>query len=78
MVPANNAVVLYKDVTYEERVSVPEGVYGRQPLVDNRLKISDGSTAKGDDVYVLANKSNGVGFYHWGSDNSISAGKVYL
>ena len=78
IVPANNAVLLYKDVCSVERISIPESDSGRQPLKDNLLRISDGTSAKGSNVYVLANKSNGVGFYHWGSENSISAGKVYL
>lgn len=41
----------------------------------NLLKISDATTGNG--VYVLANKSNGVGFYRW-AGGSLGAGRVYL
>ena len=78
MVPANTAVLLYKDVISLETVNVPEGSYGWQPLEENLLRISDGINAKGESVFVLAKKTNGVGFYHWGSDNSLSKGKVFL
>ena len=46
----------------------------------NYLKVSDG-TIVGDDtnIYVLANKSQGVGFYLWDSTAAaIPSGKVYL
>ena len=41
----------------------------------NCLKVSDG-TAK-DGIYVLANGSQGVGFYKWAGE-ALSKGKVYL
>lgn len=41
----------------------------------NLLQISTNSTGNG--VYVLANKSNGVGFYKW-TGGSLGAGRVYL
>lgn len=41
----------------------------------NLLEISDNTT--GDGVYVLANKSNGVGFYQW-NGGLLGAGRVYL
>lgn len=41
----------------------------------NLLKISDDTT--GDGAFVLANKSNGVGFYKW-SGGLLGAGRVYL
>ncbi len=46
----------------------------------NLLNVSDG-TVKGDDtnIYVLANKTQGVGFYLWDKTAAaIPAGKVYL
>ena len=41
----------------------------------NLLKISDNETGNG--VYVLANKSKGVGFYKW-TGGLLGAGRVYL
>ena len=41
----------------------------------NQLRISDENTGNG--VYVLANKTNGVGFYKW-NGGSLGAGRVYL
>ena len=78
VVPARTPVLLYKDVNSEESVLVPEGSYNTQPLEDNQLKVSDGLSAYGENVYVLAKKTHGVGFYHWGPDNSLSKDKVYL
>ena len=78
VVPANTAVLLYKDVDNDATLSVPDTSVRKTTLADNQLLVSDGVTAKGDEIYVLANQSNGVGFYHWASENSLSAGKVYL
>lgn len=78
IVPANNGVLLYKDISSEETITIPEGPYGRLTLEENLLRISDGVSAKGANVYVLAKQVEGVGFYHWGSDNSLTKGKVYL
>lgn len=78
VVPANTAVLLYKDVNSETKVSIPESSNKKETLADNQLRISDGVSAMGPEVYVLANRSNGVGFYHWASDKSLSAGRVYL
>ena len=45
----------------------------------NNLKVSNGTSAKGDDVYVLAKPAGkSVGFYKWASATSLSAGKIYL
>ena len=41
----------------------------------NLLQVSTATTGNG--VYVLANKSNGVGFYKW-AGGSLGAGRVYL
>ena len=43
----------------------------------NRLLVSDGSITADDGVYVLANKTSGVGFYKW-AGGTLSAGRVYL
>lgn len=78
MVPASTPVLLYKEVAVEESVAVPEGSYNSLPIDDNQLKVSDGTSALGANVYVLANKSAGIGFYHWAADHSLTAGRVYL
>ena len=45
----------------------------------NNLKVSNGTSAKGDDIYVLAKPAGkSVGFYKWASASSLSAGKIYL
>jgi hypothetical protein len=77
LVPANTAVVLYKDVDEKTTVEAYE-VGDVEELTNNGLKISDGATAVGNGIYVLSNKSHGVGFYHWASDQSLSVGKVYI
>ncbi len=77
LVPANTAVVLHKDVDEKTTVEAYE-VGDVKALTNNGLEISDGATAVGDGIYVLSNKSHGVGFYHWASDQSLSAGKVYI
>lgn len=51
---------------------------GAVDLSDNKLLISDGTSAVGDDIFVLAKRSGKVGFYRWISPSSLSAGKVYL
>lgn len=77
LVPANTAVVLHKDVDEKTTVEAYE-VGDVEELTNNGLKISDGATAVGNGIYVLSNKSHGVGFYHWASDQSLSDGKVYI
>ena len=44
-------------------------------VTGNKLLVSDGTVS--DNILVLANKSNGVGFYTWAGGN-LPAGKVYL
>ena len=74
-VPANNAVVLkategkYALPFVESAAAIEEGT--------NDLQVSDG-TVKGDDIYVLANKANGVGFYKLAATDAVPAGKAYL
>ena len=74
-VPAKTAVVLKgAEGTYEGAV-----IASAEELGANDLHISDGETATSDqNIYVLANKSNGVGFYKWVGTSSLSAGKIYL
>ena len=74
-VPANTPVVLWKDGGATINVPI---ISSAEAVGDNDLEVSDGTNATGDDIYVLANKSKGVGFYPWTSASSLSAGKVFL
>ena len=77
-VPANTPVVLYKEDADGTAINVPV-IASAAAVGDNDLHVSDG-TAANDNMYVLANKSNGVGFYLWDNSNSnaIPEGKIYL
>lgn len=46
----------------------------------NKLRVSDGTAMNTDqyDVYALANKEKGVGFYKLGDDVTVPAGKCYI
>ncbi len=74
-VPANTPVVL-KGAAGSYAGTV---ISSADDLGANDLHISDGATATSDqNIYVLANKTNGVGFYKWAGTGSLSAGKIYL
>lgn len=77
-VPANTPVILYKEgLTETTTFNVPV-VATAEAVGNNDLLVSDGTTAVGDDIYVLANKNDKVGFYRWIGESSLSAGKIYL
>ena len=76
-VPANTPVVVYKDVAATTTFAVPVTTADIAAVSENDLCVSDGTNAVGDNVYVLGN-TDGIGFYKWTSNNSLSAGKVYL
>jgi len=79
-VPANTPVVLYQDVESKTTTNIPLAT-STDDATDNQLQVSDGSTAISDEtttIYVLANKSAGVGFYKWAGASSLSEGRVYL
>jgi len=78
-VPANTPVVLYKEgLSTTTTFDVPVAASADAFEGTNDLHVSDGTTAVGNGIYVLANKTNGVGFYPWTSTTSLSAGKIYL
>jgi hypothetical protein len=78
-VPANTPVVLYKEgLQTTTTFDVPVAASADAFEGTNDLHVSDGTTAVGNGIYVLANKTNGVGFYPWTSTTSLSAGKIYL
>lgn len=74
-VPANTPVVLYKAGADGTAINVP--VIASTDAIEgtNDLRVSTGTDV--ENMYVLANGANGVGFYPWGGTN-LSAGKVYL
>jgi hypothetical protein len=58
--------------------TVPFAVEALSTMPDNDLKVSDGSVQGGNTVYVLAKKSEGVGFYKIASTVTIPENKGYL
>lgn len=79
-VPANTPVVLYQDVEEKTTTNIPLAAE-TDDATGNQLQVSDGNTAISDEtttIFVLANKSAGVGFYKWAGTSSLSAGKIYL
>ncbi len=74
-VPAGSAVVLKGTAgTYDLTV-----VESADALSGNLLQVSNGSVnGDGNTIFVLANLSNGVGFYRMASGQTIPAGKAYL
>ena len=75
IVPANQGTILYCATpgTYAVPVTTETGTCS-----DTGLGISDGSSAKGSNLYVLASRSGTVGFYRWTSGSSLPKGRVYL
>ena len=75
IVPANQGTILYCATpgTYAVPVTTETGTCS-----NTGLGISDGSSATGSNLYVLASRSGTVGFYRWTSDSSLPKGRVYL
>ena len=66
--------------SYTLEVLTPDGQDKLTAPTNNKLKKSDRTTSgtkDGSNVYVLANKSKGVGFYRWVGDE-LGSGRVYL
>ncbi len=75
IIPANKGIILYS----EDAGTTPVPVTAESGTVsETGLKISDGTTAVGDNIYVLGKKNDKVGFYRWTSASSLSSGRVYL
>lgn len=74
IVPANTAVLLKGEAT-EYTLTVSEGATTK---VDTDLKVADGKTTGATNIYCLANKSKGVGFYQVATGVKIPANKAYL
>lgn len=74
IVPANTAVLLKGDAK-DYTLTAAKGTATK---VDTELKPSNGSIKGADNIYCLANKSNGVGFYQVASTVQIPKNKAYL
>lgn len=75
IIPANKGIILYS----EDAGTTPVPVTAESGTVsETGLKISDGTTAVGANIYVLGKKNDKVGFYRWTSASSLSSGRVYL
>ena len=76
-VPANTAVVLYAETADTYTLSTTAAA--TDDVSANELHISDGSvTGSTGNFYVLAKKSDAVGFYRVADSVTIPAGKAYL
>lgn len=74
IVPAKTAVLLSGEA--KEYTLAAAG--GAATTVDTDLKPSDGTKTGAENIYCLANKSKGVGFYRVESGVTIPANKAYL
>ena len=77
-VPANEAVLLFKDGGATENIPMFDGT-GADDVSENLLAVSDGTKkGNGTSIYALAKKNSVVGFYIVGDGVKIPAGKAYL
>lgn len=74
IVSANTAVLLKGDAK-DYTLTAAEG---EPATVDTDLKVADGTKTGANNIYCLANKNNGVGFYQVSSSVTIPANKAYL
>lgn len=74
IVPADKAVLLKGEA--KEYTLAAAG--GAATTVDTDLQVADGNKKGATNIYCLANKNNGVGFYQVSSDVIIPANKAYL
>lgn len=74
IVPANTAVLLKGDAK-DYTLTAAEG---EPATVDTDLKVADGTKTGANNIYCLANKNNGVGFYRVANKVAIPANKAYL
>ena len=78
-VPANTAVILYADVNSNTEYTLTATAETTDDVSANKLHVSDGTvTGDGSTIYVLADGTNGVGFYLLQSGDALAAGKAYL
>lgn len=78
IVPANQGVLLVGAVNKTE--AMLDVVYRTEVTAENNIfsNTASGATAMGANCYVLANSTNGIGFYHATEGTTLSQGKAYL
>ena len=75
VVPANTAVVVQAT---SDNYLIPVSDNDQTEIPQNDLKVSDGNVQGGSSIFVLGNKSKGIGFYPTAETLSLPRGKGYL
>lgn len=78
IVPANQGVILVGDVNKTQAMLDVD--YRTEVTAESNIfsNTASGETAMGDNCYVLANSTEGIGFYHARQGTTLSQGKAYL
>ena len=78
IVPANQGVILVGDVNKTQAMLDVD--YRTEVTAESNIfsNTASGATAMGDNCYVLANSTEGIGFYHATAGTTLSQGKAYL
>ena len=78
IVPANQGVLLVGDV--DKTQAMLDVDYRTKVTAEGNIfsNTASGPTAMGDNCYVLANSTEGIGFYHAIENTTLSQGKAYL
>lgn len=76
-VPANTAVVLFKEAGFTEALTLPV-LKEAANLGDNDLKVSDGNVNGAANIFCLSNGAKGLGFYPVADGVQVPANKAYL
>lgn len=79
-VPADKAVVVFKDVDATTTFAVPVTDAAADDVSENELLVSDGTVTTDNDfiIYALAKKESVTGFYRVKAGVKVPAGKAYL
>ena len=78
IVPANQGVILVGDVNKTQAMLDVD--YRTEVTAEGNIfsNTASGATAMGANCYVLANSTQGIGFYHATAGSTLSQGKAYL
>lgn len=78
IVPANEGVILVGDVNKTQAMLDVD--YRTEVTAESNIfsNTASGATPMGANCYVLANSTNGIGFYHATAGTTLSQGKAYL
>ena len=78
IVPANEGVILVGAVNKTQ--AMLDVVYRTDATAESNIfsNTASGATAMGANCYVLANSTEGIGFYHATAGSTLSQGKAYL